>query len=84
MIFVCKKCLTKAGKQSVWTHRVQKAERCGIRLWFGTCDVCGIKNECATVSEEMYSEVCRNLNPAEDDPDAMCGHPGHPDHYGDR
>lgn len=84
MIFICRKCLNKAGKQSVWTERVRRAKHCGMRSWVGTCNVCRDTGECVTVSGNLFTEVCNALNPAEDDPDAMCSHPGHPSHYGDR
>jgi hypothetical protein len=83
MIFVCEKCLTEAGKQSTWVRAAKRSEQQKKRMWSGQCDVCGDVTVCAAVSGKMYSEVCRNRNPTENDPDAMCSHPGHPDHYGD-
>lgn len=78
MIFICESCLSKAGKHATWIRALRTCTRKKMRMWSGKCDVC------AVVSLGVYQEVCRNLNPAEDDPDALCSHPGHPDHYGDR
>lgn len=84
MIFVCQKCLHEGGEKSAWSRAIRNCERTGTRMWVGRCDVCETVDVCAVVRKSTYLNVCRNLNPAEDDPDSMCSHPGHPDHYGDR
>lgn len=84
MTFVCECCLSKAGKHATWVRALQVCTRHCTRMWRGKCDVCGNTDVCASVNDGVYLAVCRNLDPAEDDPDALCGHPGHPDNYGDR